>query len=362
MSQLSLTYSIADQHFARTDSIGILNQSVQMAQGLAERLELQMTVLSNSGLRDRLKLPPRVPVTLHDSAVRSMLGRIKWDQWGAYAAAARLGNKSLMLPKGYASFLRACPVHLVTCVNDTSFDYYRRHYPGTVPPLRQWYFDSCVRGTIKHSDLIFTNSDFSGTEILRLAKELGLKAPPVQTIGIGFYPQQNHYEKKPRIMVLASALPHKRTELAIDYLTRWQQKTDFAGTVEWVGRFPSGVKPPELPRWRAHSRLPDAEYKQLKGEAQALVYFSEYEGFGMPPVEATIAGACPVYSDLPATREVMRGAGFPFENTSFESFERALNQALRVSREQVEFWGAELLRRHSWTAVADRVVRGLMSA
>ena len=362
MSALSLTYSIADQNFARTDSIGILNLSVQMVHFLAERTEIQrLNVLSNSSLTERLLLPPRVPVKLHESAFRSMLGRIRWDQWGAYAEAARLRDKWLFLPKGYASFVRSCPVKLATCMADTSFEYYRRHYPGAAPRLKQWYFDSCVRGTLKHSDIIFTISDFSGKEAVRVANDLGIKPPPVRTIGIGFYPRKENFQKQARIMVLASALPHKRTALAIEYLARWQSKTEFSGTVEWVGRFPAGVRPPALPRWIVHARLPEVEYKRLKGEARVLVYFSEYEGFGMPPVEAAIAGACPVYSDLPATREVMGGAGCAFQNESYESFESGLNQALRVAPEQVEKWGAELLARHHWPDVAERVVSGLLS-
>jgi glycosyltransferase involved in cell wall biosynthesis len=210
--------------------------------------------------------------------------------------------------------------------------------------------------------MIFTISDFSGEEVKRVARELGLTPPPVRTIGIGFYPPKEKWEKKDRVMVLASALPHKRTALAIEYLKRWQEKTNFHGTVEWVGRFPEGAHLPDFPRWIAHPRLPDAEYKRLKGEARVLVYFSEYEGFGMPPVEAAIAGTAPVYSSLPATREVMGGAGFSFETGSYESFEQAMNRARIVPREQVERWGEELLRRHSLPGVAERVVSGLMKA
>jgi glycosyltransferase involved in cell wall biosynthesis len=364
VSDLSITYSIADQHFAGTDSIGVLNLSVQMVHFLAERKEIRnLTVLSNSGLSDRLELPSTVPVRLYNSAVGNMLGRIVWDQWKAYSTAAKMRNRWLFLPKGYASFSRRCPVKLVPCVADTSYDYYRKNLPNGSPKLKQWYFNSCVNGTIKYSDLIFTISDFSGTEIIRLAKELGFKPPPVRTIGIGFYPNTERYEKKQQVLVLASALPHKRTDLAVKYFTRWQERTGFPGTVEWVGKkFPEGVTLPDFPRWRVHPRLPDPEYKKLRGESRALVYFSEYEGFGMPPVEAAIAGTCPVFSDLDATREVMGGTGLSFRNDSYESFERAMNQAVQLPREHVEKWGEELLRRHSWPGVAEKVVRGLTDA
>ena len=94
VSELSLSYSIADQSFAQTQSIGILNLSVQMLEFLARRPEIRrLNVLSNSSLSDRLKLPPEVPVTLHDSALRNLTGRVAWDQWGAYAQGKRLGNK-----------------------------------------------------------------------------------------------------------------------------------------------------------------------------------------------------------------------------------------------------------------------------
>jgi hypothetical protein len=361
VSELSLSYSIADQSFAQTQSIGILNLSVQMLHCLAVRPEIRkLNVLSNSTLNDRLHLPAQVPVTLHDSALRNLTGRIAWDQWGAYAQGKRLGNKWLFLPKGYASFLRACPVNLATCVADASYEYYKRVYPKEVPFLKKWYFDFCVRGTIKYSKIIFTISDYTSAEVLRIAKDYGIRPPRVQTIGIGFTaPERLSLEKKPRIVVLAGRWPHKRTDLAIDYLARWHERSGFKGTIEWVGRFPPGVQPPQLPRWVVHSRLPDAEFKRLKAEAQALVYFSDYEGFGMPPVESSIFGTCPVYSDLPATREVMAGAGCSFENQSYESFEKAINTALQTSPDVVESWGSELLKRHNWDDVVNRVIQGL---
>jgi len=48
-------------------------------------------------------------------------------------------------------------------------------------------------------------------------------------------PAARPVEKQNRILVLAGRWPHKRTDLALDYLARWQKQTDFPGTVEWVG-------------------------------------------------------------------------------------------------------------------------------
>ncbi len=364
MTELSLSYSLADQTFAKTQSIGILNHSVHLINYLARRPEIRkLDVLSNSTLSDRLELPPEVRVSLHDSAFQNLVGRIAWDQWGAYAEGRKLGNKWLFLPKGYASFLRKCPMNLATVVADASYEYYKRVYPNAVPFFKKWYFDFCVRATIRFSKIIFTNSEYTCTEVVRIAKDYGIEPPRLQMIGIGFTrPELEAVDKKPRVVVLAGRWPHKRTDLAIEFMRRWHDRTKFQGTVEWVGRFPPGVKAPERPNWIVHSRLPDPAFKRLKAEAQALVYFSDYEGFGMPPVESAIAGTCPVFSDLPATREVMGDAGISFENRSYESFEKALNSALLVRQETVAKWGDELLRRHNWADVINRVVKGLSEA
>jgi hypothetical protein len=80
----------------------------------------------------------------------------------------------------------------------------------------------------------------------------------------------------------------------------------------------------------------------------------------MPPVEAVIAGTDAVYSDLPALREVMGATGHAFSNDSYESFERALNSALTTSPDVLNVWARELLARHSWEGVADRVIRAML--
>ena len=128
---LTLTCSLADQVLARAKSIGIYNLSLGLVAGLARRPEVaKLTLLANRTLAGHL--PEGVDVRWHDTPTRGRLGRIWWDQWGAYAAAATTGNEWLLLPKGFASFTRRCPVRLTTFVSDTIHDFYREHYPQAV--------------------------------------------------------------------------------------------------------------------------------------------------------------------------------------------------------------------------------------
>ena len=49
---------------------------------------------------------------------------------------------------------------------------------------------------------------------------------------------------------------------------------------------------------------PDAELAALYARASVFAFFSEYEGFGLTPLEAMAAGVPPVVLDTPVAREV----------------------------------------------------------
>ncbi len=361
---MTLTYSIADLNFRQTKSIGNLNASLQLLETLATKKYFsRLSVLSNSTLPERLTLPPDVQVSTHDSAIKNKIGRIIWDQWKAYSAARALGNEWLFLPKGFASFVKTPPSKLAAYGMDAVHYHYKEHYPKAVPVLEQRYFEACFRATLRYSRVIVTISEFTKHEHERYAKILGIKCPLVEAVGIGFRPPpRERVEKENRVLAITSRWPHKRPDLAVKFLEEWQKKTAFTGQVDWVGSLPADCVFPQFPNWKRHSRLPENEFRRLVASVKALVYFSGYEGFGMPPIEAIVAGTCPVYSDLPATREVTGGSGCPFNNQSFESFSAAMSAAFQMPPAQLDKWATELLARHDWNIVVEKTVAALSKA
>ncbi len=359
----SLTYSLADQSFQQTKSLGILNVSLGLLHALARRAECSpMTVLANESLKDVLHLPDATRVVWHDIAVRGKLGRIWWDQAGVYSAARRARNEWLFLPKGFAPFLGRCPARLAVFIHDVMQDHYDRHHPAAVSVFEAAYFRAAFRASLRQAEVIFTPTEFTKREIARVAAEQRLPLPRLVCCGEGVTRSANMPAGERRdLLVLAGQFPHKLTRTAVDYLSRWQASTDFSEKTHWVGSLPVGLDLPALRGWQTHARLPESEFRKLVSSVRVVLFFSEYEGFGLPPVEAVLAGACPVYSELPATREVMDGRGFAFSNGDYESFAAALNRALSTPPEQVARWAGELLKRHNWSAVADRVITGIQA-
>lgn len=353
---------MADQSFQRTKSIGILNVSLGLLEGLATQAGIEkLAVLSNPSLTLPNAGGNKQIISSYDAPVRGGLARMIWDQWGVYRAAAKTGCDWLFLPKGFASFTTAPPIKLAAYVHDAMQDFYRAHYPGTFSRAEAWYFDRCLAATLRRASVIFTNSDFSRREVLRIAERLNTKAPPVVTAGIGFSaPAQPPSAKEENyIVVLASQWPHKLTRLALDYVRRWQQQTVYPGAIHLAGQLPGDLALANHPNWKHFRRLPDADYIPMLKKARVLVCFSAYEGFGMPPIEAILQGTPPVYSRIPAMEESSQGCGFPFDNDSEQGFQSAMARALACDARTVQDWADLLLARHNWQAVAERVMTGL---
>src|SRR5687768_9422915 len=166
MKPVSLTYSLADQDFKRTKSIGIFNVSLQLADALAIEPRLRrLTVLVNRSVMPRLHLPPQIAMALRDDAVGRGLQRIMWDQRRVYDMARRLGNEWLLLPKGFSSFFRRSPVRLAVYVHDVMHHVYSKKYPGALPWLERLYFKTAMLATVRDADLILTNTEFTAEEV-----------------------------------------------------------------------------------------------------------------------------------------------------------------------------------------------------
>ena len=358
---MKLLYSMADQDFRETKSIGIYNLSRGLLLGLLQRPEVdEIVLLANRGLV--LPQPPDNCLSVHyfDGAIKGRIRRIFWDQWHVYTVASRIKADWMVLPKGFASMLRKPPIPLLTYVHDTMPFFYRRQYPNVLPAGESAYFARSILASLKHSSLVFTNSEFSRSELMRLGSQYRIRLPPIQAVGIGFSSGIRIGIKKDQILVLIGRWPHKRTDLAVEYLARWQRSSAFPGEIHFVGPAPPELKWPSFENWRQHARLPENSYRELLLDAKALVYFSEYEGFGMPPVEAVLARTAPVYSNIPACLEVMSDVGFPFQNNVFHSFATALQGALQCPSAVLEQWALRLIQIHSWSAVLHKVVGSLM--
>jgi len=102
----------------------------------------------------------------------------------------------------------------------------------------------------------------------------------------------------------------------------------------------------------AAGRLPDAEVRGLMRRAQALIFPSFYEGFGIPPLEAMFHG-CPVLaSTADAVVETCGDAADYFDPADAPALARLMNRVLDGKTRDRRRDGVERARTFSWHASA----------
>mgnify|MGYP001599446202 CR=1 FL=1 len=363
MNGLSLAVSVAEQNFHTATSLAIYNTALGLIVALARHPDARrVRILANRDMIGQLPRGDNVKVETYDYAAGGSVGRVWWEQVGVHRAVAGRNDDWLILPKGFAAFVTPCPIRLAVYVHDIMAAVLADRYPGTFPRAKQAYFAACYRASLKRARVVFTNTEFTRQELAHWATGQGLTCPPVRVVGHGVDPSSGDgvvAQKEDRILVFVRRSAHKRTDLAVRYVEQWRKDCDYKGSIVALGTLPEELRLPQNGRWTHEERVPGTRYVDLIRQSRVAVHFSEYEGFGLPPLDAVLAGTCPVYSDLPPEREVMVGAGCPFDNGSYDAFAGAMNRAMSMPREQVKTWADALRARHDWRIVSDRVVSAL---
>jgi glycosyltransferase involved in cell wall biosynthesis len=104
--------------------------------------------------------------------------------------------------------------------------------------------------------------------------------------------------------------------------------------------------------------VPDEDMPALLNAAEVFAFPSEFEGFGLPPLEAMACGIPVVSSDAASLPEVVGDAGMLIAPRDVTGWVQALDRLLEDAPLRAEFAarGRARARRFSWDAAAERTV------
>jgi glycosyltransferase involved in cell wall biosynthesis len=218
----------------------------------------------------------------------------------------------------------------------------------------------------KAAELIF-DSEFSRQEFLR---HVGRPRGDMTVVHIGVdstwmdcLPAATSAHK-PYFLAVGNIKPHKNIPLLCRAFTRIAGECDanlvLAG--EYTGFLTSETSTETLAdmcpgRIRFVGMVEQSALHDLMAGAQALVFPSRYEGFGLPPLEALAIGIPVVASDIPPVREVCVEHPRYFSPGDEEQLSRKLLEALTISPEERQGAGTAgrmHARRFSWETTADK--------
>ncbi len=235
------------------------------------------------------------------------------------------------------------PAPVLLTVHDLQY----RQFPEHFSRARREYLAFMMPRSVRRATMIATPSDYvRGTVI----EAFGVDPDRVTTVPHGVPPMavpspeqqaaaaaRCGLENRPYVIYPAITHPHKRHPVLVDALRSLSSAGDRELALVLIGGRGAAEGDLQLAisaagvagRIVRPGRVSDADRDALVAGARALVFPSQYEGFGAPVIEAMLLGTPVVCSDHPALREVAGDAAILVPETTGEAWAHAIADADR---------------------------------
>ncbi len=368
--QIRFGLYLADLSHGRTSSHGIVNYALGLTVALLSGLrgDERLVLFVNQEVLEALgalvgSACLAVAAEVHIlQAPRNRVERLWMDHATSLLLAVGDGLDVMHFPKGFIPILNPTRAKIVATVHDDIPCRYIERTWGSAHVSRQdRYFAWALRHAVRHADHLLTVSEFS-RGCLEMRQGRTRRGPPISVTHEGVTLPTRAFvpvaKRNPHILHIGSRFPHKRSLWGISTLLRHLDETGMQLRLRILGDLDD-----EAERLAVHPRV-DRVRKSLSNEdiatemahARALIFPSEYEGFGLPPVEALCLGTPAIYARTAATAEVLRGIPGGYDSTDEQSFREAFNEALRSSDEDLQRLQSRLRDRYSWEKVGQQTL------
>ena len=249
-----------------------------------------------------------------------------------------------------------CPVPVVLTVHDVSYLAGPEYYPYHLDRFRLAFY----RASIRRADLILVPSEFSRSELARFFPGLGERVRVTQWgVHSDFFPDADaRATVRGKFDLEGSFLLHVGDVHRRRNLPLLAEAATLSGIpLVAVGRLLEGELPAGVRRFEG---LSVTDLRGLYHEASALVYASEYEGFGLPILEAMACGLPVVAVPRASLPEVGGDAAIWVEGDPTH-FAEGIRKAVE-EREEFSRLGIERASSFTWERTAELTLRAYREA
>ena len=254
-------------------------------------------------------------------------------------------------------------VPIVVTMHDVSFAAHPEWFKWREGIRRRWL----AARTMKRAKAIITVSNFSRQEILR---HYEIRADQVHVVRSGVHvPPDGLPSTTPLVLYVGSLFNRRHLPTLIQAFAKVRMSVPNAELVI-VGNDQTHPKQNLLAIAEAagvkdhvvlRAYVPEAELKALYQRARAFAFLSEYEGFGMPPLEALASGVPIVVADTALARELYGEVASFVDPNDVEGVATAIVGLLTDQglREHVLRRAAALVKTFSWKQAAEQTLKVL---
>jgi glycosyltransferase involved in cell wall biosynthesis len=288
----------------------------------------------------------------------------RWEQTRLPRALRAIRPNVFFAPANTAPL--RLPYPFVVVVHDVSYFAHPEWFGWREGFRRRWLTRSAARRASK----IVTVSEFSRQEIARYTRT-PLDKIEVASPGAPAEDDRSAAGREPVVLYVGSLFNRRRIEDLMRGFSLAAKHVPRASLVlAGDNRTSPRIEPNELARtlgiadrFTWHSYVDDAEVSRLYSTARVFAFLSDYEGFGIPPLEAISHGVPVVLLDTAVSREVY-GAGALLVSPAPTEIGSALQRLLTdpAVHASVLEAGRTRLRHYSWSRTARVLLTALETA
>ena len=279
------------------------------------------------------------------------------DAWRLARALRGLSRNDLFFSPGYNSPL-FCAAPFIFSIHDLSHIY----CPENSSALIRLYYATVMKRACHRAVKILTVSEFTRAQIVEWA---GVTAEKVCKVSCGvdstYCPEGDSYGLPFRyLLCVSNRKRHKNEFRVVEALAhaRIAGETRLVFTGNSTSEIAGCIERHRLtPFVHFTGRVPEEKLPSLYRGAEALVFPSLYEGFGLPVLEAMACGVPVVTSNTTALPETAGDAALLVDPTSVEQISEAMKQVVSDNslRQRLRKKGLERATQFSWVKTGARV-------
>jgi glycosyltransferase involved in cell wall biosynthesis len=294
-------------------------------------------------------------------------GGTAWEEFSLPAAVRRERADILFAPGYTAPLTVATP--LVLTIHDVSFFAHPEWFSFREGLRRR----TLTAWSARRARRVITDTEFSRQEI---TARIGTPPARITTIPLGMSAGRLHerIDGGALILYVGSIFERRRVDRLIAAFDAVVARVPDA-TLEIVGE--NRTKPPQLDLQALRSRSRHAHRITIRSyvdegtlidlyrRAAVFAFLSEYEGFGLTPLEALVQGVPPLVLDTAVARETLNGAArYVGADASDEEIAAALAELLTnpQTRRDVLDHAGQVLARYDWDRAGAQTLAVLEEA
>ncbi|MBT4547100.1 MAG: glycosyltransferase family 4 protein [Candidatus Magasanikbacteria bacterium] len=266
----------------------------------------------------------------------------------------------------------------VVTVHDLIMYHYPRPEATTLGPIKFWIKDRLHRivlgHAIKKAKHIIVTSEFTKQDIhdtLKVSNDKMIttyQAPfsyNISSLKDNEFVLQKYGIKKPYVMYVGTAYPHKNIEGLLNAWLKFQELHGDEYQLVLVGkenyfyqRLLVQQATHEIKNFVYTGFVEDDELSAIYLQSSLYVFPSFYEGFGLPPLEAQDHGVPVVSSNASCLPEVLGDSVLYFDPNSPDQMADMIHKALDDEgvRSELKQNAKENLKRFSWEGLAEKTL------